>query len=96
MFSVLLKATTDKELYQELFMAKNKEDVVKAFAHIAIKIQIVREWKLLLFTQSLYGYSIIHSFHFIIHFVHISIPSFILFNLPSSLSKHALIMASPK
>ena len=62
MFSVLLKATTDKELYQELFMAKNKEDVVKAFAHIAIKIQIVREWKLLLlFTQSLYGYSIIHS-----------------------------------
>ena len=41
LYSVLLKVTTDTELYNELFMANEKEGVVKAFAHIALKIQIV-------------------------------------------------------
>lgn len=41
LFSVLVKASTDPGLYNDVYLARDTEQVVKAIAHIAVKIQIV-------------------------------------------------------
>lgn len=39
--SVLAKACSDRELYDDLFQAASKDAVVQAVARVAVKIQIV-------------------------------------------------------
>ena len=41
LFSVLVKASTDPGLYNELYLANDTEHIIRAIAHVAVKIQIV-------------------------------------------------------
>ena len=41
LFSVLVKASTDPDLYNELYLANDTEHIIRAIAHVAVKIQIV-------------------------------------------------------
>lgn len=41
LFTLLKKVTADDTLYNELFMAKDKENVIQAFANTAVRVQIL-------------------------------------------------------
>ena len=41
LFSELVKASTDPDLYNELYLANDTEHIIRAIAHVAVKIQIV-------------------------------------------------------
>lgn len=41
LFTLLKKVMADDTLYNELFMAKDKENVIQAFANTAVRVQIL-------------------------------------------------------